>query len=259
MGRLVGGGVTLVVLRRCPPLKTCFNLALFAAETVLCLAVFSAVSSWGGGNTAMTWAGAYAGAFAANVLGGLAISLVISVYDGVVRLRPLLQGCLAGQSAAPMVVTLGLVAVTSLAASPLAAWLLIGFGALLLFAYRGYASLSDRHLNLERLYRFSQAVSSSPEIDQVMTSVLGEARALLRSDRASAAFVALTGTSSPGSGSVPAAGSSGRRNHPRRRTSGSSGTSSRAPGRCCCREGPVIRRHGAGSPPTGCGRQWPFR
>ena len=65
----------------------------------------------------------------------------------------------------------------------------IGFGALLLLAYRAYAALSDRHLNLERLYRFSQAVSSSPEIDQVMTTVLGEAKELLRSDRASAAFV----------------------------------------------------------------------
>ncbi len=193
VGRLVGGAATLVI-QRCHPLKTCFNLALFAGETVVCLAVFSAVSSWGGGNTAMTWAGAYAGAFAANALGGFTISLVISVYDGVVRLRPLFQDCLAGQGAAPMAVTLGLVAVTSLAASPLAAWLLIGFGALLLIAYRGYASLSDRHLNLERLYRFSQAVSTSTEIDQVMTSVLGEARALLRSDRASAAFVGPDGS-----------------------------------------------------------------
>ena len=189
VGRLVGCGVTLLSLRRCPPLKTFFNLALFAAETALTLAVFSVVSSWGGGHITMAWAGAYAGVLAANVLGGCTIGLVISVHDGSVRLGRLLRDACAGQGTAPMVITLGLVAVTSLAASTASAGLLIGFGALLLLAYRGYAALSERHLNLERLYRFSQAVSSSPDIDQVMATVFAEAKELLRSDRASAAFV----------------------------------------------------------------------
>src|SRR5687767_3692898 len=63
-GRLIGCATTLV-LQRCPPLKTCFNLALFTAETALSLAVFHAVSSWAGGHTAMTWAGAYAAALTA--------------------------------------------------------------------------------------------------------------------------------------------------------------------------------------------------
>jgi diguanylate cyclase (GGDEF)-like protein len=194
VGRLVGGAVMLIVLRRCPPLKTCFNLALFAAETGISLAVFSAVCSWGEGHTAVTWAAAYAAALVANVVGGCAIGAVIAVYDSDQRLRALVGDALAGQAATPMVVTLGLVAVTSLAASTESAWLLGGFGALLLLAYRAYASLSDRHLNMERLYRFSQAVSGSTEIDQVMTSVLGEAKELLRSDRASAAFIGPDGS-----------------------------------------------------------------
>ena len=188
-GRLIGCAAALVTLRRCPPLKTCFNLALFAAETAVTLTVFTLVSSWGGGHTTMAWIGAYAGVLAANVLGGWTIGLVISVHDGRVRLRQLLRDACAGQGTAPMVITLGLVAVTSLSATVASAWLLIGFGTLLLFAYRAYAALSDRHLNLERLYRFSQAVSNSPEIDQVMATVLGEAKELLRSERASAAFV----------------------------------------------------------------------
>jgi diguanylate cyclase (GGDEF)-like protein len=189
LGRLAGGAVALVGLRRGPPLKTAFNLALFAAETAVAVAVFFVITTLASGHTVLSWVAAYAGAFAANVLGGAAIGLVIAVYDGGLRLRRLVGDSLAGQAVAPMVVTLALVAVTSLAASAQSGWLLVGFGALLLFAYRAYASLADRHLNLERLYRFSQAVSSSPEIDQVMTSVLGQARELLRSDRASAAFV----------------------------------------------------------------------
>ena len=193
-GRVVGAAVTLVVLRRCPPLKTLFNLSLFAAETGLSLAVFAAVSSWGQGHVAITWAGAYAAALVANVVGGCAIGLAIAVYEGGLRVRAMFHDAFDGQAVSPMVVTLGLVAVTSLAASTESAWLLGGFGALLLLAYRAYASLADRHLNLERLYRFSQAVSGSTEIDQVMTSVLGEAKELLRSDRASAAFVGPDGS-----------------------------------------------------------------
>ena len=189
VGRVVGGAVTLVLLRRCPPLKTLFNLALFAAETGISLAVFTTISSWGAGHGPLTWAGAYAAALVANVVGGCAIGLVIAVYDGGLRLRAMLNDAFAGQSVSPMVVTLGLVAVTSLSASTESAWLLAGFGGLLLLAYRAYASLADRHLNMERLYRFSQTVSGATEIDQVMTSVLGEAKELLRSDRASAVFV----------------------------------------------------------------------
>jgi hypothetical protein len=60
----------------------------------------------------------------------------------------------------------------------------------LLLGYRAYAMLSDRHLNLERLYRFSQVVSNSPEIDEVLGNVLGEARELLRSERAEIIFLA---------------------------------------------------------------------
>jgi diguanylate cyclase (GGDEF)-like protein len=97
-------------------------------------------------------------------------------------------------SAVPMSIALGLIAVTSLSASLTSGWLLAGYGGLLLLAYRMYAALADRHLNLERLYRFSQAVSSAPEVDEVLGDLLREARQLLRAEHASAAFVAFDGS-----------------------------------------------------------------
>jgi diguanylate cyclase (GGDEF)-like protein len=93
------------------------------------------------------------------------------------------------QAVPAMGVTIALLAVLSLTASPASAWLLVAFGALLIVAFRAYASLADRHLSLERLYRFSQAVSNAPEIDQVIGNLLTEARELLRSERAYALFV----------------------------------------------------------------------
>jgi diguanylate cyclase (GGDEF)-like protein len=112
------------------------------------------------------------------------------VYERGVHVRELLRDLLRGEPAAPVVITLALVAVTSLDASPANAWLLVPTFAGLLLGYRAHASLTDRHLNLERLFRFTQAVSSSPEVEQVLGSVLGEAKELLHSERAEVAFLA---------------------------------------------------------------------
>ena len=203
-GRLLGCATTLVVAADArPPLKTCFNLAPLHAETAVSLAVFSAVSSWGGGHIALAWAGAYAGRPRGQRPGGCAIGLVIAVHDGGLRPCALLPDVVRPPGPAPMVVTLGLVAVIepdAVGGQRLAA---LAFGVLLLLAFRAYASLAERHLNLERLYRFSQAVSSAPEIDEVMRNVLGEAKELLRSERAAAAFLGPTAGSSPASGSAP--------------------------------------------------------
>lgn len=192
-GRLIGSAAVLVLHRRSAPLKTAFNLALVTAETCAAGAAFTAVVHWSSARALLAWAAAYGAVLLANVLSGVAVGLVIAVYEGGLRPLPLLRDAVTSQPAAPMVVTLALVAVTSLSASTDSAWLLLAFAALLLLAYRAYASLSDRHLNLERLYRFSQAVSNAPEVDGVLTSVLGEAKELLRSERASIAFVAAEG------------------------------------------------------------------
>jgi diguanylate cyclase (GGDEF)-like protein len=101
----------------------------------------------------------------------------------------MLRVMITGEPAAPVVITLGLLAAIALTASPHSAWLLLIAGGGLLLGYRAYASLSDRNLNLERLYRFTQAVTSSPEVDEILRHVLTEAKELLRSDRAEVAFV----------------------------------------------------------------------
>nr|WP_281371623.1 EAL domain-containing protein [Petropleomorpha daqingensis] len=92
-----------------------------------------------------------------------------------------------------LAVTVALVGVVSLAASATTAWLLAGVSGLLLLAFRAYATVSDRHLHLDRLYRFSQSLGQETEIGQVMATVLGEAREVLHAERASAAFVAADG------------------------------------------------------------------
>ena len=159
-GRLIGSAAVMIAYRRSPPLKIVFNLSLVVSEVCLALTIFRALAPDTPGAGPATWLAAYAAAFAADVMGVVAISCAIAARDGAVDLRALFSG--AGSLKVPaLAVTLGLICVVSLTGMRESAWLLLGFGVLLLLAFRTYASLAEKHLNLERLYRFSQAVSSS--------------------------------------------------------------------------------------------------
>jgi diguanylate cyclase (GGDEF)-like protein len=190
VGRLIGSAVICLFHRRSSMLKTSWNLAFVGLHTVVALLLFRLLAVGAGTGSPLQWVGAYAGALVANSVGVVALALVVGVYDGELRLRRLGRDMLTGDPGAPIVVTVALVAVTCLQTSPRSVVLLLLTGAGLLLAYRAYAALSDRHLNLERLYRFTQAVSSSPEVDAVLGNVLGEAKELLRSESAEIAFVA---------------------------------------------------------------------
>src|SRR3954447_24815929 len=193
IGRMVASAVVFVLVRRVGLLKSAFNLAVGLMETSVAVMVFHLVVSEPGTGP-ITWVGAYAGAFAAAALSALAVGSAIALHEGGGLGFVGLMKTGIGQPAPAIAVTAGLVAVTSLSASLNSAVLLVVFGLLMLVSFRAYASLAERHLNLERLYRFSQAVSTAPEIDDVMRNVLGEAKQLLQSERASAAFLAPDGS-----------------------------------------------------------------
>jgi diguanylate cyclase (GGDEF)-like protein len=187
-GRALGSAAAMIAYRRSPPLKITVNLALILSETALAITLFRWLSPDAPGSGPATWLAAYAAAFAADMMGAVVISCIIAARDGGVDVRSLLSG--AGSLKVPaLAVTLGLISVACLDATRESAWLLLAFGALLLLAFRTYATLAERHLHLERLYRFSQAVSTSVELDEVMRNVLGEAKEVLHADRASAAFI----------------------------------------------------------------------
>ncbi len=188
VGRLIGSLGIFVLHRRSSPLKTFFNLALVGAETCVAVAVFRMVATGDSVVGPQDWLAAYLAVFIANAVGGLAIATVIGIYEGGLTPTKLANQAVTGQTMTPLVVTLALICVTSLTADLTSGWLLAAAAGVLLLCYRGYAALSDRHLNLERLYHFSQAVTSSPETESVLRCVLSEARDLLSSDHAELSF-----------------------------------------------------------------------
>ncbi len=187
LGRLVGSLVVFVVLRRSSLLKTAFNTVLVLTETLVALAVFHAFAGGGviSGIDPREWVAALGGALVANAVSTVAIGLVIAVYEGDLSWSGLLREMIAGQLFAPGVVVLGLTTVDSLAHDPGSGWLVAGSAATLILCYRLYASLFDRHVNLAKLYHFSQAITSSSANESVEKQVLTEAMDLLQSGHAS--------------------------------------------------------------------------
>jgi diguanylate cyclase (GGDEF)-like protein len=181
VARVVGSTLVMLLHRRQTMLKSAVNAALMFADTTVALAVFRLV---GGGSTAdgwREWSGGVLGCAAAMALDLVVLSIIIRWYDG----RPPLTGLrslASGVSIAAASALLGLMPLLTLRLGPLAAVPLVASGAMLMVGYRAYASLADRHTSLERLFRFSRELSTAPTSDEVLPSVLHQARDLLRGE-----------------------------------------------------------------------------
>jgi diguanylate cyclase (GGDEF)-like protein len=188
-GRVLGPFLVFVVHRRQSPVKLAYNTALLTANVSVALTVFSLLGGDDDVTDLRSWFACYAAVAAAGALDAVATTLAIAAYERRLDARSLLREPAVEVPRAVAVATLALVAVFALTLDTRATVPLLASCAIVMAAYRAYASLSDRHLSLERLYRFSQAVSSRPEIDEVLGSVLAEARELLHAEHAEVLFL----------------------------------------------------------------------
>ena len=188
--RLCGSLLISVAWRRQQPQKVLFNVALDLAETMVALLVFHAVLGGHGSEVDLrAWLAAGAVAIALGVLSSTAVTCVIAIVDGEVHRRDLWFEPLRGAVSSLAIMAVGLVAVHALHRQPQAGIPLAGSAVLLLLGWRAYSALSERHLSLERLYRFSHVVSSTPEMDDILAGVLQHAREVLRAEHADVVFM----------------------------------------------------------------------
>ncbi len=184
IARVAGSLLVYAAYRRQAPLKLTFNVALAFAEVATGLAVFHLIAGDAPAVSAQSWIAAYVAVMSSSALSAMAVSLVIFLYEGGLRLADLRSAVGVGLPIACLTTTLGLIATNCLILSTDTAWLLGAAAVICILAYRAYAALADRHLSLERLYRFSQVVGSAPEVEDVIQSVLAQARDLLRAESA---------------------------------------------------------------------------
>ena len=193
LGRVVGSLIVFVIQRRSSLLKSTFNVVLITAETLVALTVFHATVGDLSAVEPRQWAAALGAVLVANAVGSVAIGLVIAVYEGGASVWALAREAVTGQAFAPGVVVLALVAVACVSESTASGWLVAAAVGVLTVVYRAYAALFDRHVNLERLYQFSQAVTDSSQSDAVLKRVLDEAKELLVSGHSRLMFASSDG------------------------------------------------------------------
>ncbi len=193
LARVLGSVVAFTAFRRQPWLKSVFNTVLVLVGSTTALAVFLPVLGGGDSFGPRGWAAAYAAMAALNVVDALAVTLVIALVEQTVRLGETLRETATSVAMSAAVTTLALTAVNDVSTHHRDAVLLLLQAAILFSAYRTYASLSRRHLGLERVYRFSQVLSRSPEVDTILVQALEEARGILRAEVAEVTLFQDTG------------------------------------------------------------------
>jgi len=187
LGFVLGAAGAYLLHRRQRGLKLAYNVSLKATDSLLTVVLYGLIL---GGNPILGWRwvlGCYVAVAAASLLDGLVTHLVIGLHEGSLS-RSTLQDVAVYPAMALAVATISLVMAYAFDRSAMAALPATLSGAALFLGYRAYSTLSERHLSLERLYRFSQAVASTPEIDGTLGHVLGQAKELLRSEHAEIAF-----------------------------------------------------------------------
>ncbi len=184
LARLLGSGVALVVHRRQRPLKLAVNLGYFWLETSLALVVFHRVLGGAPAGGPRGWFAAFAAAAAAGLVGVLVVPVAISLHEGRVRADMVPKALGAGVVATTMNTSLALVAAVALSADVRAGTLLAVVAVLLFTAYRGYATLRERHDNQEMLHAFTREIGVAADFESVVTTLLPRVRDLLRAETA---------------------------------------------------------------------------
>ncbi len=189
LAALVGLGFVQLVVRRNPPIKLAFNMASMLAQVPLACLVFAAMldlfNVQAQDMTPLVWLATLTAVLTADVLGAVAVFVIISLRSGSWDLAavPRTFGIVA---LGTFVVTdLALVTVLVMLDSPLALALLAVLAVLSYVLYRGFHVQRLRYARLELLYQFTRSVDQALQSESVMETVRAEACELLRARNAS--------------------------------------------------------------------------
>jgi diguanylate cyclase (GGDEF)-like protein len=190
---VVGAATAYVLHRRQRGVKLAYNISLKACDGLVAVGIYHLLLGSGGAFGVRWLLACYVVAAAVSLVDGLTTQVVIGLHEGAIG-PAVLRDVAIYPVIALVVTTVPVVIAFALDRSLLAALPASVAAAGLVGGYRAYSRLNDRHLSLERLYRFSQAVTSTPEVNETLGHVLKQAKELLRSEHAEITFFAGQGS-----------------------------------------------------------------
>jgi diguanylate cyclase (GGDEF)-like protein len=188
LARLAGPLVVFALVRRQSVLKLGVNAAVLLLEAALTIELFRLVLGGASATTAHAWLAAYVAILVSGIVAAVLITLIIALVQDEFSVRDLGHALATSCAVSLVIGTIALVAVNALQRSAETGWLLLGAAAVILICYRAYAVLTGRHAALAKLYRFTDAVSSTHEPDDVLRQLLLSARDLVAAEHAEIVF-----------------------------------------------------------------------
>ncbi len=183
IARVAGLVFALLVQRRILRWTTPIRMLGVLAGAALAVAIFRAVLGDGSAIAATGWMAAGAGVLASDAIAAAVRRFCAGLDDRRAQVGSWWSAGL-GVAASLAGTSLALIAVVVAWRDPAAALLLVVIAAVIVFAYRAYASLRKRYQGLAVVADFTGQVARTLEVDSVVDVVLREARAATGAARA---------------------------------------------------------------------------
>ena len=180
---IVGAVLALVLAARMRGVKLAFNAAMFALEAALGALVYHAILQGGDTLSPTAWAAVLVAVLITDLLSAVAVTLAISLTEGVFDRGVLDEALRSGSVAAFINTCIALLIATLALVRPSALPLLAVLVAVLVLAYRSYMTLARGHARTQLLYRFVDRTSQSGSLDEVVHAILHEATELMHVER----------------------------------------------------------------------------
>jgi diguanylate cyclase (GGDEF)-like protein len=172
IGCVLGCGLVLLFDRRLPPIKLAFNLGQLALHACIALLVVHTLAPASGTVDTRTWISALIASQVSALVATSLIAAAISLSEGLVKLRTLVQMLGMDLVVTTSDASLGLCGAIITALDPRALPLLLVPAAALFAAYRAYLSERERHQRLEFLYEANRTLARSREIAHALEGLL---------------------------------------------------------------------------------------
>jgi diguanylate cyclase (GGDEF)-like protein len=174
--------VAVAAWQRRDPLKSVFNVALFATEVIVASALFRVFGS-PPVDDPRSWLAVLAAVVSMTVLSTGAIQTVIRLLQGPQPLAAAAPQFVLSLAIAVANGIAALIILLVLQASGWAAILLVVLCGLLVLAYRGFARSYRQHASLRRVYAFSRLLELTRSADAPLDAALNDARDVLNASR----------------------------------------------------------------------------
>jgi diguanylate cyclase (GGDEF)-like protein len=181
--RLAAAALVMIIRRR-PPIKTWFNLCLFAAETTLAVVTFHAALQGRPADITdpRSWVATAAAVAVAVVVSNAGVFAVIISSGAMPSWRETAVMAAPAFLVTPLNSAVALVVLLTLSVSDWAVVLLAVVGGMFVLGYRGWLRSRKQHAVLGRVYRFSRLLEQVRGMDGPLEVALQEARGAVNAE-----------------------------------------------------------------------------